>query len=77
MTTPDSFMAAEAESNLPLNNFLVRRVNRVLREQPDKWNLVISQQPSIQATASTVSHPARRYVVCIRWMRKPLVIMNK
>lgn len=64
MTNPDSFIAAEAESNSQLHSFPVRRVNRVLREQPDKWNLVISQQPSARATASTVSHSAPQLSSC-------------
>ncbi|KAK9841468.1 hypothetical protein WJX74_006385 [Apatococcus lobatus] len=49
-----AFIASEAESNRLLGR-AAERVNAVLKDQSDKWNMVLTSQASIQPTASTQS----------------------
>ena len=49
-----AFITSEAESNRLLGRG-ADRVNIVLNQQPDKWNIVLTSQASVQPTASTVS----------------------
>lgn len=48
-----AFITSEGESNRLLGR-AIDRINVVLDEQPDTWNLVVTTQASVQATASTV-----------------------
>ena len=49
-----ALITSEAESNRLLGR-AIDRVNSVLNQQPETWNVVLTSQASIQPTASTVS----------------------
>ena len=52
-----ALITSEAESNRLLGR-AVDRVNLVLSHQPDKWDMILTAEASIQHTASTVSSGA-------------------